>query len=399
MPDAMAAAGGERKPAEGPCLLIVAPDCPFPPYHGGRAAVYDNIFRFISMGYEVDLLFTSKTAPDAESMDHLATLCRQVIHVARVNRLTDFLHREGLQIRSRKRLADVALPWRYDLVCLEGPYVAAALENPVISGAKYLLRWHNDEPAYFRNLARAVRSPFAKLYYLVEALRMQRVQEQLMRESVGILVISSKELERIQRREGVAPACYVPVRSIADATAQRPLPSSKTVLFVGSLFMPNNLAAVRWYLDHVHPRLSDVPGYVFRVAGRLNADDDPRSLSWISDAGQVELMISPQSLDDIYASAALFVNPAQEEAGVKVKNYEAAAYGLPIVSTPHGIAGSSFVPGMDVLASDDPKTFAEFIRALLADPARGAAISANARARLASDGDLMTVKQFLDAVT
>ena len=65
-------------------ILVVAPDCPYPPNHGGRKDVFTRVELFHRLGHQVDLVFTSYVQPDAAAMEVLRRLCRNVIWVPRV---------------------------------------------------------------------------------------------------------------------------------------------------------------------------------------------------------------------------------------------------------------------------------------------------------------------------
>ena len=68
--------------------------------------------------------------------------------------------------------------------------------------------------------------------------------------------------------------------------------------------------------------------------------------------------------------------------GTRLKILEAAACGVPVVSTSVGAEGLSFVNGEEILLRDDPARFAEAVALLLADPEARRRQAAVARARV-----------------
>jgi glycosyltransferase involved in cell wall biosynthesis len=91
---------------------------------------------------------------------------------------------------------------------------------------------------------------------------------------------------------------------------------------------------------------------------------------------RVRLITDVADLGPYYERSSVFVNPMQNGASVKVKTLNAAANGLPIVTTPVGNEGTGFVDGRDVIVRDTPESFAEGIRSLLVNGRRRRSLAA-----------------------
>jgi glycosyltransferase involved in cell wall biosynthesis len=76
--------------------------------------------------------------------------------------------------------------------------------------------------------------------------------------------------------------------------------------------------------------------------------------------------------------AACFVAPIVSGTGIKTKVLEAMAAGVPVVTTPEGVAGLQVAHGRDCLVCRGPAEFAAAFRAL-ADPGLAAHLGQNAR--------------------
>jgi glycosyltransferase involved in cell wall biosynthesis len=77
---------------------------------------------------------------------------------------------------------------------------------------------------------------------------------------------------------------------------------------------------------------------------------------------------TPKSLDDIYKSGYLFVNPMQNGAGVKLKTIEAIQNGLPVISTSIGYEGTGLVANEHIMVADNPEEFYRNIKLLFDNP-------------------------------
>jgi glycosyltransferase involved in cell wall biosynthesis len=76
------------------------------------------------------------------------------------------------------------------------------------------------------------------------------------------------------------------------------------------------------------------------------------------------------------------VAPLLAGGGTRLKILEAAACGVPVVSTRIGAEGLGFEPEREILLRDTAKDFASAVADLLADPARRARLAGAARARV-----------------
>ncbi len=102
------------------------------------------------------------------------------------------------------------------------------------------------------------------------------------------------------------------------------------ILFVGRFdeeWNPN-VDALRWYLDTIHPRLTEHlgDGAALSVVGEVGDCDFPA-------AANVRFAGCLPELDPIYDQHRLFVAPSRFAAGIPLKVIGAAAHGLPVVAT------------------------------------------------------------------
>lgn len=102
----------------------------------------------------------------------------------------------------------------------------------------------------------------------------------------------------------------------------------------------------------------------------------------VGSGGGVEVLGAVPDSTAVLARAALLVFPCPPTSGPKVKVLEAAALGLPVVTTPAGVEGLRLRDGAaEVVAADAaPDLLAGRVAALLRDPQRRAAMAAAARA-------------------
>ena len=159
-------------------------------------------------------------------------------------------------------------------------------------------------------------------------------------------------------RPGIVPA----------AEAPRPL-----VVFTGRMDYAPNIDAVTWFAAEVMPRLSAT----FAIVGR-NPTDAVRRLA----SDRVTVTGAVPDVRCWLEAADVVVAPLRIARGIQNKVLEAMAMGRPVVATPAAFEGIEAEPRRDVLVAEGADAQAEAVAALLADPARAAALGAAGRRRM-----------------
>lgn len=345
-------------------LLIVSPDFPYPPNHGGRVDIWVRLQTFVRMGYTVDLLATSKIVPRESEMSVVKKAVRNFWLLERRNRPWHLLSAKPLQAVSRSSLATVPLSDYYDLAWLEGEYVEPVLHNPLLRARRVFMRFQNDEYAYFKQLASSTRHPLKRFYYQSEARKLQGLSQRLYHSMNKLFFISIEEMNALTQHDPDIKARSVLLPAPLSKTRFDPPRLGQHVLFVGSLFMPNNQEAILWYLKRVHPHITH-PSYRLIIAGNSRGEN----LSWLHKAvathSNVQVFDSPPDLEPLYAQSGIFINPMRLGAGVKLKTLEAIQNGLALVSTTKGAEGTGLEASKHFLLADEPKDFAAAIEQLI----------------------------------
>jgi hypothetical protein len=352
---------------KGRSVLIVCSDWPWPPNYAARIDVIDRIHVLRDLGLRVDILVT---AAQHYGVLNIAEIIKEVDTCYVVQRRSGFFDMLGLfetgQEYSRRNLSSVNLEKSYDYLILEGHYVSNVLKNPTLKTRHTLLRVNNDERHYFLQLANSKWS-LSSLYYLLEALRFVKTWPALMRQVPIWMFSSAKEHAKALSfaDEIGAQSIFLPPR-VDLSTISGSDTDSMQVLFLGTLLLPNNLEAVRWYVENVHPKLLDIPGYHFCVAGNNGrSGHDGKIGEILKGVPAVTLVPSPVSTGPLYEKSAVFVNPMRNGAGIKLKTVHAMAAGLAVVATEVGAEGTRMRHGQDFYQTDDADQFAAYVRELL----------------------------------
>lgn len=370
-------------------ILVVAMDFPYPPGHGSAVDMWARVLVLKEMGYRVDLLATANEMPSEDLLRFVRGQVGNLWILPRRRGLRSTLSFLPFQVRSRIDLQNIQLNQHYDAVILESEYVAAFLKNPAARNAKIILRVHNEQITYFREFAEGSTSWLKKIYYYSESLKFRFYSERVMRKCDLLWFISDNERQmHVQENpQDDSKSFFVPTH-VKPTELRSFAAASRTALFIGTLTISHNSDAVAWFIDRIHPLLSDLEGYAFQVAGRTAGQPIPILKQLVQQHSNVFLEEDPVVLDGLYESAAVFVNPVICGAGVKVKVIQALQAGMPIVSTSMGVEGTGFKDSIHLLIADTPEGFAACVRRLIIEPKLAESLVRNAQTFLAEKYDM-----------
>jgi glycosyltransferase involved in cell wall biosynthesis len=209
-----------------------------------------------------------------------------------------------------------------------------------------------------------------------------RAQERrYLRELDEVWVTSFGEIDRALHL-GARRVVVVPSTCERWQRAPSERPDNAIVGFIGNFRMPPNLAAARFLVDEVLPRVQRaVPEVVLRLAGDGLPDD-------IYPRPGLEILGAVDDATTFVESCAICALPVRVRGGVPLKLFEAMALGRPIVASPELIAGLPITPGDDVLVASDADAFARALLRLIAEPHLATRLTDNARAKFEAEFSL-----------
>ena len=346
-------------------VLLVTSDFVYPPNHGDRVDIWNRVLCLNKMGFKIDLVCTIKEKVSNRYLDIVNKYVNKIILVNRKNKLIDMLCKEPLQLKSREKLKEISLDQFYDYVILQGSYVLPIIQNKTLKYKNIILRMNNDEAVYFKELCKSEKKYWRKLYYYIEAYKFKILDDILIRKIPNIFFVSYDEMIKYKNKYFNINAYFMP--TAVDMDMKKQSLNNKNVVFIGSLFMVNNKEAIDFYIKKIHPLLSDIKGYTFTIAGNSKGE----GIEWIknisSKYNNINIIDSPEKLDDIYANASIFLNPMLHGAGVKLKTVNAIVNGLPVVSTMIGNQGTGLKNGKHIYVTNNVNEYAKYIRILLED--------------------------------
>jgi hypothetical protein len=342
-------------------LLLVSGYFPYPATHGGKVDVWNRILGLHQLGFQIDLLYTDTLNITNEELSFVKKYVQNFFQAERNNKIIDLFKEKPLQVISRSSLKSIEINKKYDYLILEGDYVAEVIENNSIKYKKLIIRSQNDEAIYFRNLAKSTSNVFKKFYFNLESSKFKKFAKKNYNKADRIWFISKEE----ELSYGFKNSIWLPSPfSISEIKTQEL--TSKNVLFIGSLFMPNNIEGLNWYLNNVHTSLcKNVKDYKLIIAGSTNKTNTVALSKRLNSFTNIEFHFDILSLENLYKQASVFINPMFHGAGVKIKSINAIINGMPLVSTSIGVEGTGLINKKHFLLADIAKEFEERVTDLL----------------------------------
>jgi glycosyltransferase involved in cell wall biosynthesis len=369
-------------------VLHVMSDLPFPPDNGARADIWARLLAMSRLGYRVHaLVIAQKRRPSERQLDEMRRLVCNLEFVERRPLRKCLATLTPTCISRSSGLAEFQLTGHYDVTLMESEEAVPICGNPFLNTKLRVLRIHNDEVAYLRELAKAEERLLKKYFLHLESLRMSRFSKSVHRRVDSLWFISQTECQRFIANN---PACAAqaawlpPSILLGDRPKRHPL-NCKRVLFVGNFYIPLNREGLRWYLRQVHPLLARDPAYELVIAGStLGRRDAHLFADEIKREERSTVYVDIEDTTQLYENCAVFINPMRAGAGVKLKSIHAIERGIPVVSTPVGNEGSGFADKEHVRLADTPTEFADAVAELLNNQRFGNQMAARAYEHLTS---------------
>ncbi|MBN9381650.1 MAG: glycosyltransferase family 4 protein [Chitinophagaceae bacterium] len=175
-----------------------------------------------------------------------------------------------------------------------------------------------------------------------------------------VILINSDDYDKISCKIGAEKTLLVPHAPVIRTHPHRPV--VKNIGFVGSDYLPNEDAIV-FFSEKIWPHVHR-PGLGLHVYGHICEllDSELASRSGIQLEGFV------RDDNEIYSKIDIVINPVRFGAGLKIKNLEALANGLPLVTTRHGSGGLAAGKNRAFLQADDVDEWVAQLERLIDDP-------------------------------
>lgn len=229
-------------------LHIVCLDTPWPADYGGAIDMMNRIILFKKAGVSIHLHYFSYN--ERGMPNELNQFCEKISVYERKKVVKSFSSSLPYIVASRideeliRNLNNDNHP-----VLLEGLHCTGILPYLQLQNRKLVVRMHNEESVYYRELARAERSVFKKLYFLRESRLIRKYTRQLPKECI-YACISQEDVGAFQNDYRLPHVTYLPAfPNWQQVRGEEGMGS--LCLYHGNLSVPENEKAAIWLLKNV----------------------------------------------------------------------------------------------------------------------------------------------------
>ncbi len=324
-------------------LHIISFDIPFPADYGGVMDVFYKIKALHDAGIAVILhcfQYRERT-PQAE----LEKYCAEVHYYPRALSPLSMLSNQPFIVRSRtssnllKNLLKDDAP-----ILFEGLHSCAYIGEKKLKSRLKILRMHNVEWEYYRNLQALETKIWKKIYFASESKKLQSFENQILKNANIILTISPDDTayfeEEIEKRgiQTQPNVIYIPPFH-PNLTVESRTGTGSYVLFHGKLSVSDNEEVAMYLIKKVFSR-RDIP---FVVAGK-NPSEQLLALAKQYENITIRPNPTETEMTDLIQNAQINVILSFQRAGMKLKLLNALYRGRHCIANRHTVQNTGLEP-------------------------------------------------------
>lgn len=316
-------------------LHIITHDVPWPADYGGVVDLFYKLKALHAQGVNIHLhCFTHGKPPQ----DELNRYCASVHYYPRDKSIKRFSLRLPFIVNSRKNGALIANLQKDDHpVLLEGIHCTYYLHKGQLSNRKVIVRLHNAEFEYYRQLAKHEPGLLKKIYFLFESYLLKKYERSLAGNTT-FLSVSKQDSALYQTVFSAKDINYLPV-FLPYAISAGKEGKGCFCLYHGNLSVNENEEAVAWLIKNVFSALP-VP---FVIAGKSPS----KRLQQLAHDNQNTCLVadpSDKEMQDMICKAHIHVLPSLNNTGVKLKLLNALFNGRHCLVNKASVAGTGLEP-------------------------------------------------------
>ena len=310
-------------------LHIISFNIPYPPNYGGLIDIYYKIRHLYEAGYLIHLHafeYNRKSSPDLEQY------CATFNYYKRKNGIFSFLSSKPYIVNSRRSPLLLSNLLKNDFpILFEGLHSCYYLDHIALRNRIKLVRIHNIEHKYYKELCYASKNLYEKFYFLTESLKL-KFFEKYLKFASGLLAITPIETKYFQEKFG--NTTWVSAFH-ANSTVNSLPGKGKYILLHGNLRVVENEKAIIFALQKI---LNSVD-FPIIIAGRSP------SRKLIHEAGKnsnVSLIDSPgdNEMSRLIKDAHIHLLISFQSTGMKLKLLNALFSGRFVITNPDIVSGT-----------------------------------------------------------
>ena len=203
-------------------------------------------------------------------------------------------------------------------ILFDGIHTTAHINSLYPSDRKMIVRMHNNEVQYYKELSRFERNPFKRFYFWLESKRIHRWIQQLPPVELGCIQVREQR-ELTEAYPNITTFLLPPV---LPSRVESLIGMGGYCLYHGNLSVSENERAASWLLRRVFARIK-LP---LVIAGK-NPSAKLKQLAHFYQHACLVANPTESELRDLIQKAQINVLPSRTRTGIKLKIFDALQYG------------------------------------------------------------------------
>lgn len=289
-------------------LHIVSFAIPYPADYGGAIDVFFKLKALHELGVKIHLHCFEY---DRKRTKRLNKYCEKVDYYKRRVNKSLLFHQLPYIVISRysEQLMQNLLKDDHPIL-FEGLHCCFHLDDPRIKKRLKLVRMHNIEHEYYRNLSKVESKLYKKYYFSNEAKKLEKF-ESILKHANKILSISNADAAELKKRYKniSAISAFHPHETVSSKQGK-----GKFALYHGSLGVPENHKAAKYLAEKVFNDI-DVP---FIIAGNAVSNEIKEAVKHKKNIS-IQSDVSTESIYGLIRDAQVNILPTFQATGIKLK--------------------------------------------------------------------------------
>ncbi len=289
-------------------LHIVSFDVPYPANYGGVIDVYYKLKALKKKGVKIHLHCYEYGRTKAKSLENI---CEKVYYYKRKMGKQQLFNSLPFVVvtRSSEKLVQNLLHDKYPIL-FEGLHSCYHLSDERLKKRLKIVRTHNIEHDYYKNLEKVEKRIFKKLYFRMEAKKLERF-EKVLNNASHVVAISSADAKELSLRYNNVHhiTAFHPNEKVAIKEGR-----GNFCLYHGNLEVGENNEAALYLVNEVFSKIK-IP---LIIAGRKPSSE---LIAAIANHPHIQLKgnISTEKIDELIKEAQINVLPTFQATGIKLK--------------------------------------------------------------------------------
>jgi glycosyltransferase involved in cell wall biosynthesis len=335
-------------------LHIVCLDVPYLPNYGG---VFDLYYKLKYLHERGVIIHLHCYEYGRGKQDALLQYCKTVQYYKRSRGWRGLAAGMPYIVGSRadrgllKNLSEDNYP-----VLAEGIHSTYLLHKNKLAGRKVILRLHNIEFEYYRQLSHNATSLFRKIYYLTESVLLKRYERKIAHKASLTIAVTEKDAETYASLFGSTNIRHLPVFTAWNTVTSKE-GKGLYCLYQGNLSVSENEQAALWLIKNVFSGL-EIP---FMIAGK-NPSHSLKKEAQLHAHISITENPSQAQMQQLIEDAQINILPSFTTTGIKLKLLHAAFCGRHCITNTAMVAGTGMEHACTI--AEDDKAFKVAIQAL-----------------------------------